>query len=228
MGYYRRYRRFQHPTTTVDRFGNEVDLTDQSLKARIEKTIPLAKTAGDKWAEEFLTSIKDGFDKYGRLTPKQYEILAKIEWRNDPKRKKENASWRRGFTADMRDKMVKVAKYYRARQNGYWKDLVEKILNDKSFVPTQKQYEAFVSNNHYATGVLSAWGSKPKFGVGSTVSPVTRNGKPAFDWSLGFIVDVDHEPPLTHARGGKCYMVLPAGVAAGVLVAERDLKKYRG
>lgn len=227
MGY-RRYRRPAHPTTTFDRAGNEVDLTDKAIKTRIEKVIPLVKKANDSWAEEFLTSINGAFDKYNRLTPKQYEWLAKLEYRHSPDRKAKTNAWRQNFSAEMREKMTVLAKSQKAENTAkgqsYWSDMIEKILSDDTYIPTEKAFRKF-TENRYAEGKLRAMNEKPKFSVGCVVAASSARRGPHFDAAI--VVAVDHEPPTSHARGAKKYLVMPHGGTTSITVEEREIKRYR-
>ena len=227
--YYR--RRPARVTSFHEEDGTTVDLKDPKIKARIDKALPQAKAVKDQWATDFLTSLGEGFQKYGGVTPKQYEWLKKIEKRFDPKVKAAANKWRTSFTDDMREKMRILAQIQKEenKENAvlYWVDLVEKILSDDTFIPTENQYRKFTENK-YAEGKLKAYKGKPKFSKGEAVAPVANYGfLYQKKWSVGIVIDIDHKMPTSHAKGAKKYLVLPHGATAAVTVEERDIKKYR-
>ena len=219
-------------TTYFEQDGSDVDLKDPAIKARIDKALPLAKKAKDQWATDFLASIGEGYDKYGRVTPKQYQWLKKIEHKHDPKRKQEAKQWEAGFTDDMRMKMRLLAEIQKEENknngNRYWADLVEKVLNDDTFIPTENQYRKFTENK-YAKGKLEAYTGKAKFAKGDVVSPSSqyRGRINTNSFTAAIVIEANHKAPTSYAKGSKKYLILPHGATAAITVEERELKKYR-
>jgi hypothetical protein len=225
--YYR--RRQPSPTTFTDSNGDVQDLASNSIPKRITTVIPLAKKDGNAWATDFLTSIGEAFEKYNRLTEKQYMWLQKIEKQYSEETRKARKKWCDAFSVEMREEMILAAKIQdfnnKQERVGYWKDLVASILaNQDVFVPTEKQWNKFVKNK-YIQAKIKTYREKPIFPPGSAV---TGRAKSVLGSNMALVLNVDHEYPLTHARGGKRYLLLPFGSDKTITCEERSLKKYRG
>ena len=109
------------------------------------------------WEKQFLTSIKQGLQRYGSLTGKQESILQRIETSKDPAVIAQRQDWKANYNNDMRAKMKIAAQYY-LNNPPYFGDLAQRALNDDAFIPTEKQYRAMVDNK-----------SVRQYGIGSYV-----------------------------------------------------------
>lgn len=197
----------------------------EELQTRI---VAVQKIAQRDWDRGFLESLSYQLAKGRTLSPKQVETLAKIEHRNSPEVQKQHAQWTSQWN-DEKKKIINIcAGYYKTA--GYFTDLVENVLNNETFVPSEKQYKAMCENK-YAKKVLLSALSEPVFPVGSLVSfrstaPYTaRHASPV---QQAIVLRANAAPISSAAKGAKVYEVLPVGSPTSYIVQERHLKKMRG
>ena len=191
----------------------------------------LLKQKLDENTLQFLTDIHNYFNKKGGLTPNQYKAFEKAESRFSPEAQKLNAEWQAEYNEEKRENMRIAAEYYMYK-NQYFKDLAEKVLMVKDFVPTRKQYQSMVENK-FAQKVIKATKATPKFGDKDSKLVQLRKGTPGIprgveQESLCLIVKPNSSPVTSDARGAKKYLVLPFGHTDAFEVEERYIKKYRG
>jgi len=121
--------------------------------------------------------------------------------------------------------------------------LAKKVLaSDEDPVLSRKAYKA-MCENRYAKRIIYATISEPEYPVGSLVkfrkSPKKgslaqfASGEDILSWEtyenkIFTVIDVNVEPVVSPARGGKTYHVLPFGHDNVLLTEERFLKKFRG
>jgi len=200
----------------------------QELKTRIG-IVSTRETLRD-WDRNFLQSIGEQLDRRGSLSPKQVEILAKIEERNSPKAIEDHKTWQETYNDEKRQIAKICASYY--VKTGYFADLSENILNNKEFIPSEKQFKA-ICENKYAKKVLKATFGEPKFIVGDSVAlrvsgPWGIKAKMGdYGRNSGVIVRIDVRQVTSAANGAKKYQILPFGSFATVIVEERHIKKLR-
>ena len=144
-------------------------ITDVKVLERIGKLREFDRLTN--WESNFLESITESFSTWNGLTPRQYEIFAKIEKKHtDPSAIKEWTNWVKEYDDEKRKLAKIVAKYYVAENErnstGYWGTLPSKILNDDKFIPTRRQFEKMTGNN-YAKRAIAAATEDAKFPVGS-------------------------------------------------------------
>ena len=198
---------------------------DATLDNRLSNLLSRATKAGDRWAMDFIPSLRGQLLAGRALSPRQMEILAKVEARHSDKAQAERDSWASSFTSEMREKMVIAARYYLANPP-YFGDLARKVIEDDSFVPTKRAFEKMVENK-YATRVIESTLSEPKFTPGSHVA-LRANAN--VGWAIprtstGVILKADAKPVTSPARGSKVYSVLFFGQTTPNFVEERWLKK---
>ena len=150
--------------------------------------------------------------------------MQKIEGRFSEEAITRTASWRENYSAEMRDRARVVAGYYKANPP-YYGDLCTSILEDDSFVPTEKQYNSMVTNK-YAAKVIVAHYAEPKFPQGAKVE-VRKTGGYKVAGKKGFILQVNAAPVTNAAKGTKNYLFLPVGEPTPIVVEERHLKQGR-
>ena len=198
---------------------------DSTLDSRLADLLSRATTAADRWAMDFIPSLRGQLLAGRDLSARQVEILAKIEARHSDKAQAVRDSWASSFTSEMRAKLVIAARYYLANPP-YFGDLAQKAIDDDSFVPTKRAYEKMVENK-YATKVIESTLSKAKFNPGSHVA--LRAGANV-GWAIprtstGVVLKADAKPVTSPARGSKVYSVLFFGQTTPNFVEERWLKK---
>lgn len=201
---------------------------DPSMKSRLDGLLSRATKAGDKWAMDFIPSLEGQLLAGRDLSPRQKEILAKVEARHSDEAQAARDNWASTFTSEMREKMCIVARYYLANPP-YFRELAKKALEDDAFVPSERAYKKMVENK-FATKVIESTFSKPKFNPGSHVT-LRANASTSGLWSVrgkvGVVIKPGAKPVRNAARGSKVYSVLFFGQATPTFVEERWLKKAR-
>ncbi len=198
------------------------DNSDAAVTERIEAVMARAEVGS--WDHNFLGSVLQQNRERGQLSPRQLEILAKVEERYSQSALDKKAAWAGCWTEEMADKLRVAAAYYAANPP-YYGDLARQVLDNPNFVPTERQYRAMVENK-YAAKVITAHFAEPAFPVGSKVmgranAPFGIKGK------MGFVMKTDAKPVTNAARGTKVYMVLPVGEPTPIYCEERHLKRGR-
>lgn len=182
------------------------------------------------WEKEFLTSIKQGVQRYGSLTGKQESILQRIETSKDPAVVAQRQSWKASYNDDMRSNM-KIAGQYYLNNPPYFADLARRALDDNDFIPTEKQYRAMVDNK-YVQKVLDNMNSVPTFPVG-TMAQIRKTAPPAFSAKkcIGdkMVMIIDYPDKVAGAaKGAIPVIVLPVGSSEVIETEVRWLKRARG
>ena len=107
----------------------------------------------------FLKSLQDYYDEHQGLTRKQFSALKDIKKSTMERTTAEHIKWAAGYDDEKR-KIAKIcAQYYKANPP-YYSYLVEKILNQPEYVPTEKQYISMCDNN-FTKKVFCATQSEP-------------------------------------------------------------------
>ena len=196
------------------------------LETRIEKALAHGNALSD-WEKSFLTSVKDGVKRYGSLTSKQESIVQRIEKNRDPAVQAARKSWNDGFSQEMRDKTCIAARYY-LNNPPYFADMANRILNDDSYIPTEKQYRAMVENK-YVAKVLDNMNSVPTFLVGTMARVRTvATGHKMRHYRDKMVMIIDYPDKVAGAaRGAIPVIVLPIGTAETIETEVRWLKKAR-
>ena len=179
------------------------------------------------WEKDFLTSIKQGVQRYGSLTGKQESILQRIETSKDPAIIAERQYWKANYNNDMHAKMKIAAQYY-LNNPPYFGELSRRVLNDDAFIPTEKQYRAMVDNK-YVRKVLDNMESVPKFDVG-TMAQFRQTAPNTFKKHYHKMVMIIEYPDKVAgaARGAIAVNVLPVGSSEIIETEVRWLKRARG
>ena len=207
---------------------------DAEQESRLDNLVTRAQTASDRWAVEFVTSLKGQLSMGRELSPRQKEILKKVEDRHSDEAKAVRDSWASSFTSEQREKMKIAAGYYLANPP-YFGDLAAKAISDDTFVPSEKAYRKMVENK-YATRAIESTLAEPKFNAGSHVmlrstahESVTftrgKQGLTSRKGKLGMVIKTNARPVSSPARGSKVYSVLFFGETSPAFVEERWLKK---
>jgi hypothetical protein len=195
---------------------------DQRLKALKKLTKP------NSWAAGFAESLETQNATGRTLSEKQLQTLEKLEREHSPKVKAERKKWFANYDDIQREEAKICAEYY-IKNPPYFGDLAKKILENKNFVPTEKQWKA-ITQNKYAQRVLNNHNSTPRFDVNSVVQlrktaslPLPYNSLKILKTKIAFILQVDVEAA-SAVKGGRWYNILFAGEAAPIKVMEKDLK----
>ncbi len=179
------------------------------------------------WEKEFLTSIKQGLQRYGSLTGKQESILQRIETSKDPSVIAQRQSWKANYNDDMRAKMKIAAQYY-LNNPPYFGDLSRRVLDDDAFIPTEKQYRAMVDNK-YVRKVLDNMEMVPTFAVGTMAQLRQTAPNPGRKHYNKMVMIIDYPDKVAGAaKGAVPVTVLPVGSSEVFETEVRWLKKARG
>ncbi len=200
---------------------------DSALDSRLTNLLSRATKAEDRWAMDFIPSLKGQLLAGRDLSPRQMEILAKVESRHSDEAKAVRDNWASSFTSEMRENMEIAARYYLANPP-YFGDVAKKILEDDAFVPSKRLYTKMVQNK-FSTKVIESTRSKPKFNPGSHVA-LRANAN--VGWNIprtgtAVVLKADASPVISPARGSKIYSVLFFGKTETVHIEERWLKKAK-
>jgi hypothetical protein len=177
------------------------------------------------WERTFVESLYEQFNKRGKLSSRQIEILERIEnSKLSEDAINESKKWADTYTKEHRRVARICAEYY--TKTGYFTGLAAPILTNDNFIPSEKQYKKMCENK-YAKKVIAMHDAAPKYEVGSLVQFRTTA-----DWYARTTVGTNPcvvisagGPILTHAKGAKPYKVLPFGSAVAIDCEERHLKK---
>lgn len=197
---------------------------DATIEARCARLIERAPASS--WDRGFVESLQ-GQNANGRaLSPRQLEILAKIESRFSDEAIAAARSFSDNYGATERQRMTRIANYYSGTT--YFRDLADRVLTDPEFVPTKKQYDA-ITGNKYAAKVLAGYASEPVYAVGATVQ--ARGGQTPWQvrhvLKVGGVVLSTDETIKSACKGNRMYKVLPIGAAKPITVEERHIKARR-
>jgi hypothetical protein len=199
--------------------------SDKNTLDRIKKL--LGESLNDDTVN-FLKSIRDHWNDRGYLTPNQQHSLEKVESRFSPQEKEKFENWKRKYLKSYKKEAKIVARYY--IQTGYYVTSARKILNDDSYIPTEKQYKRMVENK-YAQKILTATYATPKFDIDQVVQ-VRSNISSVWEYRdlkgyenrLSFVIANDL-PVVNAVKGSKRYEILPMGATEIIEIDERFLMK---
>jgi len=180
-----------------------------------------------QWEQNFIESLTEWFNKRGRLSPKQIDILERIETQKLSKAARhDKEEWAANYDDEKRRISLICAKYY--LQAGYFTDLATNIVSDSDYVPSEKAWKKMCQNK-YALKVIAEHDGVPKYAIGSIVEfrstadwnmKRLTNGMPCVVISSGGDV-------ISAAKGAKPYKVLPYGSVTMIDCQERHIKKCK-
>lgn len=210
MSYYRRAPRPKPETIGTEKVKNTIETIDkiQNLTA---------------WERSFIDSIKVGWQKYGSVTVKQHGMIQKLADRYNPENIKAREDWTSSFDDEKRTRLQVMASYYKANPP-YFGDLATRIIEDPSYIPTEKAYNAMCENK-YSQKVLDIHNSDPLYPSGTMA--VARDSRQTPYQIRGKTVVVIEHPKGVHnsAKDARRVIVLPVGESVPVETEERWLKK---
>jgi hypothetical protein len=180
----------------------------------------------NNWEKGFVESVLVQLAKGYTLSMRQTETIQNIQAKNDPKNIERKAGWEADWDDDKR-KIAEICAHYYLNA-GYFTRLANAVLEDKTYVPSEKQFKAMCENK-YAQKVLAATFGEPIYPIGSMVSfrasapwqvrSVHKSGAVVLKAGGGVVTSA--------AKGAKVYEILPIGAVKPVKLEERHLKKFR-
>ena len=218
----------------------EAKNTPEAIKERTGRVSPIIKRLTrlhgriadhSSWDYGFSESLLDQARNDRSLSPRQLEILEKIEGRYSDEALEAVSLWDQSFTSDMRERYKVCLEYY--KPTPYYKRAVAAYEADPTLVPSIDLYNKIVKNK-YAEKVLTAHFADPLYPVGSMVTlrgNQTTRGHRYFrgsGYSPPNYLVIKNDLPIRNAcKGAKIYELLPVGSAELVHFEERQLKKHR-
>jgi len=180
-----------------------------------------------QWENGFVESLVEQFNKRGRLSPKQVEILERIETQKLSKTARDaSQQWVATYDDAKRRVAMICAKYY--LKTGYFTNLATDVVNNPDFTPTERAWKKMCQNK-YALKVVAEYDAAPKYAVGSVIE-----FRATADWSMKnrtkgmpCIVISSGGDIVSAAKGSKPYKVLPYGSVKMIDCEERHLKKCK-
>ena len=172
-------------------------------------------------------SLLDSAKKYGRLTAKQHDVFQRIEKKTDPEVQAARKTWNEAWDESKREATVFAANYYKANPP-YFGEVAERILNDSSFIPSEKLYRKMVENKY----VQRAWQHAQSAALYEVGSMVTVRDSGSVAGSIRYYrgkdaIVLEAQDNLSATKGARIYKVLPVGAALPIETEERYLKKKR-
>tara|TARA_Y100000593_G_C4272884_1_gene318357 strand:- start:91 stop:732 length:642 start_codon:yes stop_codon:yes gene_type:complete len=170
---------------------------------------------------DFLKSLIEYHQKHKGLTANQFKALEEVERGLTPTGLAEKKVWKDSYDAEKRRIAAICASYY--VNTKYFTDVSKKILEDKSYVLSEKTYVS-MCENEYARKILRETDAEPKYKIGTLVKfRKTYSEDPA----VCSVIGVNVSPVTSAARGAKKYSVLPFGSSTPITVEERNIKRYK-
>ena len=201
-------------------------LGDAAIDTRLKALKKVVQPSS--WSEGFVESLTNQNAMGKSLSEKQISALERIESENTGAAKQARDDWYTNYDDSHREQAKICAEYY-VSNPPYYKDLAQKILEKKDFIPSEKQWKA-ITQNKYAQKVLQNIKTPARFSVNSIVQlrktaslyksygrQVDRKEK------IAFILQADVDSP-SAIKGGRWYTVLFAGEASSIKILEKDLK----
>ena len=193
---------------------------DTNVLERIEQLIVRVPENGG-WDRGFVESVKEQVETGRTLSPRQLEIVGKIEGRFSDDALAQRETWEQDWDAEKHQRFNIAVKYY--GRTGYYQNIVQRAWGEENFVPSQKEYNAIVCNK-YASAVIGNVLADAKYALGSLVQ-FRKAARVRAPYRGKLAVVVEHGDTVkTHARGGKPYGVVLIGDSKLIQCEERDLK----
>ena len=204
------------------------------MKERLEK---LLKTAGDysvsisSWEENFLHSLRKQTEKGKALSPKQLDVLHRIESKVEKMRKGDPA-WECIWDEEKASNFKIAVSYYKASPERYFSQILDWFAHNPDKIPPQNYYKKIVENK-YAQKVITNLTKAPKYPVGSTVmlratarQGVTFQVMEKFRTVPLFVLKPTNRA-ISAANGCRIYSLLSSTSSEVIEVEERWIKKWK-
>ncbi len=197
---------------------------DSPLIARIENLI---SNIEDKrsWAQGFAESVLGQVQVGVTLSPRQLEIIAKLEKENSYSVQAERQAFAAKYKDDstgLREKALVASRYYLTTP--YFRDICRLVVTDENYIPSMSQYNKIVENK-YAKKILAGYFAEPKFPTGSLAQ--LRATAPQRAFKKVMVIKTNFASPTSACAGNKVYQVLPIGEITPIVVEERHIKTWR-
>ena len=103
------------------------------------------------WDRGFVESVKEQLETGRTLSPRQVEIVEKIESRFSDEALASAVGWAETWDDEKQNRFNIAVKYY--GRTGYYQSIVQRAWGAEKYIPTQKEYNAMACNK-YAMSVI--------------------------------------------------------------------------
>lgn len=203
---------------------------------RIEKLINHATDSTTKcfvsrWERDFIDSIHRQVKNKRSLSPKQLNLLHKIESKIE-KSLKGDPEWADAWDEEKARDWKTAVNYYDKGFPRYYGDILDWALANPNKIPPSGWYQKVVENK-YAQKIIKALREEPKYSSGSTVMmrANARAGLSWYDWQalkdIPLFVVEPTDRAVSAAKGCRIYKVLSSVAMKTYEVEERFIKKWK-
>ena len=119
-------------------------VTDPTIPNRID--VLLANQNINDWEKNFLTSIKESYNKYQALTRGQHDAFLNVEKKHDATAIAARDEWRKTWDAEKKAVWDMMIDYY--SKTPYYKGAVDKVKVNPNYIPSEKEYAAVCLNKY--------------------------------------------------------------------------------
>ena len=198
---------------------------NNELIARIENLISNIEDERS-WGYGFAESVLGQAQTGATLSPRQLEIVAKLERENSSEIQAERKAFAAKYkdeSTGLRQKALIASEYYLTTP--YFRDICKMVVSDENYVPSLSQFNKIVENK-YAKKILAGYFAEPKFPAGSLIQ--LRASAPGGNANKkAMVVETNFRSPVSACAGNKVYQVLPIGETVPVVLEERHIKTWR-
>ena len=182
-----------------------------------------------QWEQGFSESVIDQ-SKRRNLSDAQHGIVNKILAKHDPATIKARADWRASFDQEKQALARLAAKYYTANPP-YFGDIAHKILNDLTYIPTEKCFVK-MTQNKYVQRWIAQREAGAAFEKGQLVrfrrnNDVRMSLGSKYKGQLGVVLSVGTDDQVSATKGSRPYGILPMGATKPLSVCEKFLMRSK-
>ena len=202
-----------------------MDITQEKLDRIVKLGDQLTE-----WEQGFSESVADQYKRRGRLSGGQITTIDKILAKHNPERIKARNDWRASFDQEKQALARLAAKYYIANPP-YFGDVAHKILNDLTYIPTEKCFVKMTQNKYVQrwiaqreAGATFEKGQLVRFRRNNDVR-VSLGSK--YRGQLAVVLSVGTDDQVSAVKGSRPYKVLPVGTMNTLSVCEKFLMRSK-
>ncbi len=209
--YYKNYTKREHRKVVDNNVSHRLNnLLDSSLLAQNTKT--------------FLESLAVYHEQFQGLTSRQYGALERIEEHYETLSTQAHEEWVKQYGPEHR-RIARICSLYYQATPPYFAQLIDLILNDPDFIPTERQYRSLCENK-YAKKIIEATEAECAFQVGALVEG-RATAPPHIAGKVFSVITAGELPVVSAAKGAKVYTVLPMSGGKILECEERYLKRSK-
>ena len=200
---------------------------------RVEKLINICLEGKyiSAWEEGFLESLHKQLSRGRTLSPKQVDIIHRIEAKVE-KMRTGDPEWECMWDEEKAWNFKTAVAYYKDSPERYFSQILDWVDRNKEKIPPQNYYKKIVENK-YAQRILNGLRGDPKYPIGSTVllRGTARGGVSYTLWAdnreIPLFVIEPTARAVSAAAGCRIYRLLSSVSSDVFEVEERWIKKWR-